>query len=337
MSKYDKWGQLSEEFLPSLTRGRTRCRTVRALAMLAVCIVVSAFACAAPASRTEAIRAKLMSKDRDYVFVAMHRGDWRNFPENSKGAILSSIRLGADIVELDVQMTKDGRFILNHDPTLNRTTTGKGKVSDLTLAEIKKFKMRDAKGKPTDYEVLTLEEALELTRGKILMNIDKFTAHPKEILDAVAAVGALKEVVVKSLHAPDEARKFFGPYWKNVEQGELLYMPVVQFCWKNHKKAAHDLPLWLAEEPRKASMYEICVDAPEHAKRLGEVVKAKGAPRLWVNTMWDSLDAGHGDERALLDPDAHWGWVLDQGATMMQTDYAAELIVYLLQNGRRKL
>ena len=43
------------------------------------------------ATRTEAIRDKLASGDRDYVFVAMHRGDWRNFPENSKGAILSAI------------------------------------------------------------------------------------------------------------------------------------------------------------------------------------------------------------------------------------------------------
>ena len=62
------------------------------------------------ATRTEMIREKLASGDRDYVFVAMHRGDWRNFPENSKGAILSAIRLGADIVELDVHMTKDGRL-----------------------------------------------------------------------------------------------------------------------------------------------------------------------------------------------------------------------------------
>ena len=51
--------------------------------------------------RTERIRAKLLSNDRNYVFVAMHRGDWRNFPENSKDAILSCIALGADIVELD--------------------------------------------------------------------------------------------------------------------------------------------------------------------------------------------------------------------------------------------
>ena len=300
-------------------------------------VLVSAIAYCAPATRTEAIREKLLSKDRDYVFVAMHRGDWRNFPENSKGAILSSIRLGADIVELDVQMTKDGRFILNHDKTLDRTTTGKGKVRDLTLEEIRKFKMKDSKGKPTNYDVLTLEEALELTRGKILFNIDKFVEHPKEILDAVAAVGALKEVIVKSQHSPEDARKFFGPYWKDVESGELLYMPIVQFCWKQHKKAAKDFPSWLAEEPRKASMYEVCVDSAEHVKRLDDVLKAKGSPRLWINTMWDSLDAGHGDVRALLDADGNWGWVLDRGATMIQTDYAAELIVYLMQKGRRSL
>lgn len=303
------------------------------IAALAVVMAGSIFG----VTRTEAIREKLLSDDRNYVFVAMHRGDWRNFPENSKGAILSSIRLGADIVELDVHMTKDGRFVLNHDKTIDRTTTGKGMVHDLTLAEIKQFKMRDKNGNPTDYDVLTLEEALELTRGKILVNIDKFTAHPREILDAVAAVGALKEVLVKSLHDPDDARKFFGPYWKDVESGEILYMPVIQFCWKKHKKAAHDLPLWLAEEPRKASMYEICADKPEYAGAFADVIKAKGAPRLWINTMWDSLSAGHGDERALLDPDANWGWVLDQGASMIQTDYAAELLVYLMCKGRRSL
>ena len=304
-------------------------KTATLIAMMAVSLF--------GATRTDAIREKLLSDDRNYVFVAMHRGDWRNFPENSKGAILSSIQLGADIVELDVHMTKDGRFVLNHDKTIDRTTTGKGMVHDLTLAEIKQFKMRDNNGNPTDYDVLTLEEALELTRGRILVNIDKFTAHPREILDAVAAVGALKEVLVKSLHDPADARKFFGPYWKDVESGEILYMPVIQFCWKKHKKAAHDLPLWLAEEPRKASMYEICADKPEYAGAFADVIKAKGAPRLWINTMWDSLSAGHGDVRALLDADGNWGWVLEQGATMIQTDYAAELLVYLMRKGRRNL
>lgn len=119
------------------------------------------------AMRRESLRAKLLSGDLDYVLVAMHRDDWRNFPENSKGAILSSIQLCADIMALDVHRTKDGRFILNHDLTLGRMTTGKGKVCDLTLAKIKQFRMLDRNGKPTEYEVLTLEEALDLTRGRM--------------------------------------------------------------------------------------------------------------------------------------------------------------------------
>ena len=303
---------------------------------IAALAVVSAFSLFG-ATRTEAIRETLMSADRNYVFVAMHRGDWRNFPENSKGAILSSIRLGADIVELDVHMTKDGRFVLNHDKTLDRTTTGKGKVHDLMLEEIKQFKMRDKDGKPTGYNVLTLEEALELTRGKVLVNIDKFTLHPREILDAVAAVGALKEVLVKSTLPIEKAKELFGPYWAKVESGELLYMPVAHISTKGYRTFKEGVvPGYLAAEPRRASMYEVCFNNPDDVPEAIAAIKAApGGPRIWVNTLWDSISGKHSDRAALLDPDANWGWWLERGATMLQTDYAAEMIVYLMQKGRR--
>ena len=291
-------------------------------------------------TRTAAIRRKLLSNDRNYVFVAMHRGDWRNFPENSKGAILSSIALGADIVELDVHMTKDGRFVLNHDATLDRTTTGKGKVCDSTLAEIKKLKMRDRNGKPTEYDVLTLEEALSLTRGKILVNIDKFGKHPRKILDAVAAVDALGEVLVKSSHPAARTKNVFGPYWEKVEKGELLYMPIVSILVSkpNRTLKGSTLSGYLAIEPRVASMYEMCFDDPSVVDEAISMLKAApGAPRIWVNTLWDSLSAKHSDKAALIDPEANWGWWLDKGVTMIQGDYAAELIVYLTRKGRRNL
>ena len=304
------------------------------IAVLAVVISCSLFG----TTRTEAIREKIASGDRNYVFVAMHRGDWRNFPENSEGAILSSIRLGADIVELDVHMTKDGRFILNHDKTIDRTTTGKGKVHDLTLAEIKQFKMRDRNGKPTEYSVLTLEEALELTRGRILVNIDKFTKHPRDILDAVAAVGALKEVLVKSSLTIDRAKELFGPYWSKVERGELLYMPVASISTRKANMTFGEgiVPGYIAAEPRRSSMYEVCFNEPADVPGAIAAIKAApNNPRIWVNTLWDSISGKHSDRAALLDPDANWGWWLEQGATMLQTNYAAELIVYLMQKGRR--
>ena len=293
------------------------------------------------ASRTEMIREKLMSSDRNYVFVAMHRGDWRNYPENSRDAILSCIALGADIVELDVQMTKDGRFVLLHDDGLDRTTTGKGKVSEHTLAEIKKLRLKSNQGgkdaKATDYEVLTLEEALALAKDRILVNIDKFTKHPYEILQAVDRAGAMRGVLVKSTLLPGDAKKMFREYWSRVESGELLHMPVVQFCWKHDAHADRMMSEWLATEPRRASMYEFCMESDKGAAKLDKIRFAPGSPRVWINTMWDVLNNGRGETRGFTNPSQTWGWSLEQGATMLQTDYGAELLVYLNNIGRHTL
>ena len=153
----------------------------------------------------------------------------------------------------------------------------------------------------------------------------------------VEKAGAMKDVLVKSTHGPAEAKALFKEYWKHVESGELLYMPVVQFCWKKHEHAAKILPEWIAEEPRKASMYEVCMDSDEGAAQLEKVRRAPGAPRIWINTMWDSLNNGRGDVKGFTDPDSTWGWSLGQGATMLQTDYGAEMLVYLNRIGRHSL
>ena len=314
-------------------------------------VVVACFAMTSgAATRTELIREKLASGDRNYVFVAMHRGDWRNYPENSRDAIRSAIALGADIVELDARMTKDGRFVLLHDESLDRTTDGHGKVSDHTFAEVKALHLRMGMGgkeaKLTDYPVMSLEEALELTRGRILVNIDKFTQHPREILEAVDKVGALKEVLVKSTLSAEDAKALFGDYWKRVGSGELLYMPVVQFCWGKDKFAEKILPGYVALEPRQSSMYEVCLKDEASISKLDLVKNASGRPRIWINTMWDVLAAGRGEaDRALpkgkvlrlVEPDAVWGRALGWGATMIQTDYGAELLVYLNRIGRHDL
>ena len=72
-------------------------------------------------------------QNNNKVLVAAHRGNWKEFPENSIPAIQSCIGTGIDIVEIDVQRTKDGAYILMHDAKIDRTTNGKGKVSDYTL------------------------------------------------------------------------------------------------------------------------------------------------------------------------------------------------------------
>ena len=111
-----------------------------------VCAALAFGASAEGATRADKIRAKLDGNDRNYVFVTMHRGDWRHYPENSRDAIIGAINHGADVVELDVCRTKDGRFVLLHDRKLDRVTEGKGKVADHTLAEIKKLHLRENQG-----------------------------------------------------------------------------------------------------------------------------------------------------------------------------------------------
>ena len=93
-------------------------------------------------NRTEALLSILKSNKPDYIFVVAHRGDWRHAPENSIAAIKSAISIGADMVEIDIQKTKDGDFVLMHDNSIDRTTNGKGYVSNYTIKELIKLPNR---------------------------------------------------------------------------------------------------------------------------------------------------------------------------------------------------
>ena len=124
-------------------------------------------------NRAELIRQKLLNRDSHSVIVASHRGDWRNFCENSLEAIDNAAKMGVDIVEIDVQRTKDGQLILMHDPKLDRTTTGKGFIKDTTLAYIRTLHLKNGCNIRTIHRVPTLEEALVHAKGKVMLNLDK--------------------------------------------------------------------------------------------------------------------------------------------------------------------
>ena len=107
-------------------------------------------------TRAEKIREDLLSRNPNKVFVASHRADWRNWPENSIPGINSAIDMGVDIVEIDLQLTKDSVLIIMHDAKVDRTTTGKGKISDLTYDEISKMRLKNGASIYTRHKVPTL-------------------------------------------------------------------------------------------------------------------------------------------------------------------------------------
>ena len=137
-----------------------------------------------PTNKASMLRNKILSGDKSSVIVVAHRGDWRYAPENSIAAIEHSIASGVDVVELDLQLTKDSVLIIMHDTSLNRTTTGKGAVSAWTLDSIKTLKLKNGCNIKTKHTVPTLEEAMLAAKDKVLVNLDKAERY----FDLVVAV-----------------------------------------------------------------------------------------------------------------------------------------------------
>ena len=145
------------------------------------------------------------------TLVVAHRGGAALAPENTLGAFANAIKLGADMVECDVHLSKDGELIVMHDPDVLRTTDGHGQISDLTLAEIKK--LNDAAKFPGGYAaqtVPTLAELLDLVKGKVGIQIEiklaagnqRYPGIERKVVDAVNARGMADQVIVISLDFP---------------------------------------------------------------------------------------------------------------------------------------
>ncbi|MGV3762284.1 glycerophosphodiester phosphodiesterase family protein [Parapedobacter sp.] len=105
------------------------------------------------------------------VLVAAHRGAHVSVPENSLASIDRAVEAGAHIVELDVRQTKDGIFVLMHDKSIDRTTTGTGKIKEKTYEELSQIRLVH-EGEPTAYRIPTLKEALLRAKDRILVDID---------------------------------------------------------------------------------------------------------------------------------------------------------------------
>ena len=128
------------------------------------------------------------------ILIAAHRGAHIGNCENSILSTKQSIKLGVDIIELDVKVTKDGVPVLMHDGQIDRTTNGKGKVEDYTLAELKQFRLRNWLGILTDETIPTFEEVLKVTKGKIMIDIDLKTGTLEPIVEVVKRMEVQNQV-----------------------------------------------------------------------------------------------------------------------------------------------
>lgn len=296
--------------------------------LLALAVLAAAACGPKYANKAERVVAELHNPDSKYVVVAAHRGDWRNYPENSIPAIESAIRMGVDIVEIDLKMTSDSVLVLSHDYTCNRTTTGKGLISTMTLDSLKKFNLRTGHGIRTQYKIPTLKEALEVCKDRIAVNVDQGYEYYDQVLAVTEELGVTDQILIKGKKTLAEVSAKTAEHPHN-----MMYMPIIDIQRENgaalfaQYMEAGEVPL----------AYEVCFsELDDTVKTCCEKVVGTGS-KLWINTLWPSLQGGYDDDRAFeaSNPDDVYGVILGLGTSIIQTDRPEFLINYLKKKGRR--
>jgi glycerophosphoryl diester phosphodiesterase len=102
--------------------------------------------------------------------VIAHRGDSAHRPENTLTSFQSALEVGAALVEFDVQLTRDGHVVVIHDPTVDRTTNGRGRVGEMSLVELRALSAGYPERFGSAYSgerIPTLAEVLGFLRGRV--------------------------------------------------------------------------------------------------------------------------------------------------------------------------
>lgn len=173
---------------------------------------------------------------KDVPFISGHRGGVnKGFPENSIEALENTLRHTPATFEIDPRLTKDSVIVLMHDATLDRTTTGKGKVGDYTLAELKQLKLKDVEGNVTEYRIPTLEETIRWAKGKTVLILDKKDVPFQMTADIIKRNSAEGHVMV-TVHTAKEAR------WYHERNKEIVFEAFVKTQKALEEYEAENIP-----------------------------------------------------------------------------------------------
>ncbi|GAB4476414.1 MAG: hypothetical protein Kow00124_18460 [Anaerolineae bacterium] len=209
---------------------------------------------------------KLQLPGRPRPYLMAHRGNLVACPENTLAAFRRALDEGADLIETDLHVTADGAFVCIHDATLDRTTTGSGRVADLTLDQIRQHSANYGRPAFAAERVPTLSETLALIPPPVVLALElKSDAFLQEevvrrLVAEIDAAGMRQRVVVLSFHlervravqaaAPDIPTGFItlrrlipqpgadllGPFWP------ILFLNPL-YVWMAHRRGQPVCPL----------------------------------------------------------------------------------------------
>lgn len=258
--------------------------------------------------------------------IAAHRGVGGGYiPCNTQPAFDAAIASGADIIECDVikSYVDDSLFIFHRKmdaPHLGRLA---GDIRNLPEAELQKICYINQDHTQTEYRLLPLEEALMLMKGRAFINLDHAWYHFPETMAVVRKCGVEKQILLKSAPKPE--------YLADIEKyaPDIPFMPII--------KKPEDLEImaqfpdinYIGVEAVFADM-----DSPFATREFIDQMHAEGKI-VWANAIIynhkKQLAAGHTDDVSVIGtPEAGWGWLRDMQYDIIQTDWPAQLKMFLM-------
>ncbi len=256
------------------------------------------------------------------VCVAAHRGHWtQEIPENSIGAIENAIKIGCDIVEVDIRRTLDGHFVLIHDEYLDRTTNGYGKVSEYTLEELNAFNLLNTHSdRPSEYKIPTLKEALMVAKNKVVLCLDKGYEYIHELFHIVDTSCTNHQVIFKGFHSPQKAFQDYGHLLRN---GRIAYMPIINLTNK-------DADEWIFEYLQLFNPFAMEFLINKKLLCLEKVIRKvlKKGVKIWLNPASENACNGFYEANGE-NPENCWQKVINLGGNILNTDLSDKMLSYL--------
>lgn len=271
----------------------------------------------------------LRSMAKGKVLVSAHRGTWAgNIPCNTIYAFKAALAEGADIIELDISRSLEGTLYVFHPGTEPHFLKSDKLIRDMTDSEVAKLRLVNADGAETQYSVPLFDDVLEELKGKCVINIDKFPLFPEDIVAAVRRHHMVDQALVKT----DQDER----YYRMMETlaPDFSYMTFAKDMDTDSETLATRKLNYIGTEALFKTEKSEFASSAYHEKmhKLGLLT--------WANAIVFNYrtihSAGHNDDISIgCDPDKGWGYLVDLGYDMIQTDWVVQCIRYLQKRGLR--
>ena len=267
---------------------------------------------------------------KERLIIVAHRGEaGGNIPCNTLAAYDAAVRHGADMIEVDANMSADGTLFSFHPKMELRHLNTDCSLPLMHDEEIRALRYVNYDRDPTQFGIPTLDEIFARYKGRCFINIDKFWLYPKEITDLIRTHDMVDQIVVKTSPKQEmfDLIEEYAP--------EIAYLPILnKVSYGTHENLmARNINYVGAELVFDTLDCEVgSTDFIDKLHRDGKLAWANAI----IYNYKAQLSAGHSDDTSIAeDPESGWGWLADRGYDIIQTDWALAMRLYLEATGRR--